>query len=136
MLQEVGIDHFHDETIDWAHPSKEQLKSSKLVGKQFRIGIRLNTAKTYLHTCIDAKWISNKKGGCITYKYGEIESKAVFFRLPVRKQKTEDEIIKEILKKYPNSKLYVPKTGCSLHGDIDATLTLNNGEKINIAWNY
>jgi hypothetical protein len=135
-VHELGIKSFHDEVIDWVHPSRCHLKSGELVGKKFRIGRHLNRAKTYLHTCEDVNWISNKKGGYIIYKYGEIEPKAVFFQLPTQKQKTTGEIKKEILEKYPNSKLHVPKVGCSLHGDIDATLKLENGEVITIAWNY
>ena len=132
----MGISSFHDEVIDWIHPSSSHLKSGELIGKKFRIGRYLNRAKTYLHTCSDVNWISNSRGGFIVYRYGEIEPKAVFFKLPTHKQKTTEEIKAEILLKYPNSKLYVPNVGCQLHGDITATLTLSNGDEISIAWNY
>ncbi len=37
---------------------------------------------------------------------------------------------------YRGSKLFIPKTGCQMHGDIDATLTLVDGTVYTIPWNY
>lgn len=135
-IQELGIDLWHPESIEWRHPWKEDFKSGVLKGKPFRIGRQRKTMRDHRHICIDADWVSNKKPAIITYKYGTIEAKATFFQLPTRIQKTKDEIKSEIRSKYPKCELNVPKQGCQLHGDIDATLILKNGDKYTIPWNY
>ena len=55
--------------------------------------------------------------------------------VPVYKQKTTQELLNEIKSRYPDAKLHVPKVGCQLHGDIDATLTIKGVNYI-IPWNY
>lgn len=55
--------------------------------------------------------------------------------IPKYKKKTASEILDEIQVNYPNAKLYIPKVGCQLHGDIDAELTIDN-QTYYIPWNY
>jgi hypothetical protein len=134
-LNNLGIKSFYD-VVDWRHPRKEDFKSNVLKGKTFRIGRKLSKATTYLYTCLESDWVSNKKPAVITYKNGNIDASTTFFKLKTKKQKSKLQIKQEILNKYPNSKLDIPKTGCQLHGDIDATLTLSNGKQFTIPWNY
>ena len=55
--------------------------------------------------------------------------------IPIYRRKTKEELLKEIKVHYPDAVLNVPKTGCQLHGDVDATLTVK-GKNYTIAWNY
>ena len=135
-ITELGIDFFHKTTLEWQHPCKNDLKSGELLGKSFRIGGEIKTAKTSLHSCLGSDWVSNKKPAIVRYRYGEIEASTTFFKLPANVKKRTNEIKEEILILYKNSKLYIPKKGCQMHGDITAELTLECGNVFFIPWNY
>lgn len=55
--------------------------------------------------------------------------------IPRYRRLDQDSILKQLRKIDLQAKLSIPKTGCQLHGEIDAEVILN-GEKYLIPWNY
>ena len=105
------------------------LKQNGYAGKQLYY-------KNQLFTCIE----STTNTVVINYNNEKIrvnrkEILAPKNTIPVYKRKTEKELLEEIKLKYPNATLSIPKTGCQLHGDIDATLTIKD-KSYTIPWNY
>jgi hypothetical protein len=89
-----------------------------------------------LYTCIESSTntATIDINGIIT-KVHRKEILAPKNTIPVYKQLTTEELMQQVRKLYPDATIYIPKAGCQLHGDIDATLTIN-GIKHIIPWNY
>lgn len=123
-LIDLGIPTFHLEKLHWRRAYNDEVKSGELIGKQFKT----RKGKTFICKNITLEYIY----------FGSIEMqrKYALFLLPTLVQLTTQEQIEELKIKYPNSKLHIPKVGCQLHGDITATLTLENGTMYEIPWNY
>ncbi len=122
-LDELGVPTFHPISLDWRRSYLEEVKNKSLIGKEFK------TRKGKFFKCenIDKDYV---------YFYNiKMERKYAFFYLPTQKQLTTQEIKDMLLKLYPNSTLLIGK-GCQLHGDVDATLILEDGSEILIPWNY
>ena len=123
-LQELGVPTWHPEALAWRKSNLSEVKSGELVGKQFK------TTKWKYFIC---KKITKEH----VYFYNiKMDRKYALFLLPTTKQLSIKEQKQWIKDNYPESQLYVPKTGCQLHGDIDATLTLSDGTVYSIPWNY
>lgn len=123
-LQELGVPTFHPEKLHWRRSYLSEVESGELIGKTFK------TTKGKMFICkkIDKEHV---------YFYNiKMDRKYALFELPTIKQLTSEEQKEKLKELYPGSKLHVPSHGCQLHGDIDATLTLSNGDEINIPWNY
>jgi len=122
-LQELGISTFKPEEYHWRRSHLDEVKSGELIGKKFR------TTKNKEFVCknIDKEYI---------YFFNiKMERKYALFYLPTIRQYTTKEQIQLIAQKYPGSQLHIGK-GCQLHGNIDAILTLKDGTKYKIPWNY
>ena len=123
-LKELGVATWHPEKLALRRSNLSEVKSGELVGKRFM------TTKGKIFTCekIDKRNV---------YFNGiEMNRKYALFKLPTLKQLSTSELIEAIKQRYPGSRLYIPKTGCQMHGDIDATLRLVDGTVYTIPWNY
>ena len=123
-LRELGVPTFHPPILHWRRSYLSEVKSGELIGKEFK-------------TKKGKKFICEKITKDNIYFHNiEMNRKYAYFYLPTVKQLTVSEKINKLKELYPNSRLYVPRTGCQLHGDIDATLTLEDGIVYTIPWNY
>lgn len=123
-LQELGVPIFHPEKLCWRRSYLNEVESGELVGKQF---------KTPRGKYFNCKKITKK----YVYFYDiEMDRKHALFYLPTLKQLNVQEQRQWIKDNYPGSQLHVPTTGCQMHGNIDATLTLSDGTVYTIPWNY
>lgn len=105
------------------------LRNNFYAGKQFWY-------KKKLYTCIEST--TNTVTAEIDGKITKVHRKEILApkdTIPVYKQLTTTELLGQIKKQHPDAELHVPRVGCQLHGDIDATLTIN-GKTHNIPWNY
>lgn len=122
-LRELGVPTFHPEELHWRRSYLEEVKSGELIGKEFKT----TKGKKFICEKIDKEYVYFHKI--------KMQRKYALFLLPTLKQLTTKEQIDYLKRLYPDSKLDIGK-GCQLHGDVDATLTLENGEVIIIPWNY
>ena len=123
-LKKLGCPTFHPEELNWRRSHFSEVESGELIGKQFK------TNRGKFFTC---KKITKEH----VYFYNiKMDRKYALFLLPTAKQLSVKEQKQWIKNNYPGSNLYVPRTGCQLHGDIDATLTLLDGTVYSIPWNY
>lgn len=123
-LQELGVPTWHPEVLAWRRSYLSEVKSGELVGKEFK-------------TTRGKKFICEKVDKRNVYFNGiEMNRKYALFKLPTLKQLNFLQQLEAIKQRYPGSILCVPKTGCQMHGDIDATLTLVDGTVYTIPWNY
>ena len=123
-LPELGVPTFHPEELHWRRSYLNEVKSGELIGKIFKT----KKGKTFICENIDKEYIYFHKI--------KMKRKYAYFLLPTLKQLTTEEQKNKLNELYPNSKLEIPNHGCQLHGDITAKLTLENGDVINIPWNY
>lgn len=121
-LSELGVPHWHDETLEWRRSWLSEVKSGELIGKKFR------TTRGKEFICEGA----TKEH--ILFHNIKMSRKYAKFLLPTRRQYTDKEQKQWIKENYPGSVLVLTR-GCQLHGDIDATLTLD-GTVYTIPWNY
>ena len=123
-LQELGVPTWHPEVLAWRRSNLSEVKSGGLIGKEFKT----TRGKKFICEKIDKRNI---------YFHGiEMNRKYALFKLPTLKQLNSAQQIEFIKQRYPGSRLYIPKTGCQMHGDIDATLRLVDGTVYTIPWNY
>lgn len=122
-LEKLGIPTFKPEELHWRRSYLSEVKSGKLVGRRFKT----TKGKEFICLSIDEEYIY--------FLNIRMERRFALFYLPTIKPYTTKEQIELISNKYPNSDLYIGK-GCQLHGNIDATLTLENGTIYKIPWNY
>ena len=122
-LRELNVPTFHPKALHWRKSTLVEVKSSELIGKQFK------TTKGKIFTC------KNIDKNYVYFHNIRMERRYALFYLPTEKQLTEQEQIDFLKKLYPESKLIIGK-GCQLHGDIDAELTLKDGTIYTINWNY
>ena len=123
-LKELGIPTFHPTSLDWRKSTLSEVKSGELVGLKFKT----TNGKEFVCEKIDK--------GYVYFHNIKMNRKYALFLLLTSKQLTTQEQKDFIANKYPNSKLHIPKHGCQLHGDKDATLTLEDGTVYTIPWNY
>ncbi len=123
-LQELGVPTWHPKALAWRKSRLHEIRSGELIGKKFRT----KKGKEFVCKNIDQQYV---------YFYDiKMDRKHALFFLPTTYNLTKEEQVNWIEKNYPGSTLYIPKTGCQMHGDIDATLTLVDGTVYTIPWNY
>lgn len=128
----LGVPWEKAPVMKWRSPDKEEVKNKTVVGQLFRY----KHAHQYQFACYDIEWVSNKKPSLVHYKLGVTEAKKTQFYLRTPQFLSQREKMHWVLENLPVKYHYLPKTGCSLHGDIDWQIELEDGTQLYIPWNY
>lgn len=118
--------------LDWRSPSKEEIKSGELVGKL----IRYKKSKQHTFQCLGTDWVSLKKPAIVHFTLGSTYINNVQFFLPTQKVLNNNERLDWVMNNLEVESYHLPKSGCSLHGDIDLILYMKDNEELYIPWNY
>lgn len=131
-FDKLGAPIFHPIKLDWRRPNKEEIKSGEMTGKQFRY----KYAKQHVFICHKLDWVSLKKSAIVYYKLGITYVDKTEFLLPTQKALNNKERLDWVMNNLEIESYYLPKSGCSLHGDIDLILYMKDGKELFIPWNY
>lgn len=131
-FDKLGAPVFHPIKLDWRRPNKEEIKSREMTGKQFRYKYK----KQCIFYCYGMDWVSLKKPALVHYTLGTTYVNKTEFLLPTQKVLNNNERLDWVMNNLEVDSYHLPKSGCSLHGDIDLILYMKDGKELYVPWNY